>query len=290
MTTKKKFPFLKCFSKNDIATFPNGWIAESKVTKHVLQGISSDDDDDLVGKIIFIKPNIWGQETLKNEYWKADTYHPTLKIKDVRTMDTEIFLVGKIEKETNIKKDNKRVKRKQQSSKTFETVLMCDSSKDQANEFSEKQCWDMLIKNIKGNVRLKLALTVDCMTENDISKEIEQLEEDSTDTDSNDDNVPVTVKRELTSGTRKITPKKKPQRKKQIILKTKNIEKKKRDFMIGQRVAFDFYSEDFQKYVKDWDKKTVNDHKQYFLEDGKHIFGIIDSKVKKQKIKIMQTT
>ena len=152
MTTKKKFPFLKCFSKNDIATFPNGWIAESKVTKHVLQGISSDDDDDLVGKIIFIKPNIWGQETLKNEYWKADTYHPTLKNKDVRTMDTEIFLVGKIVKETNIKKDNKRVKRKQQSSKTFETVLMCDSSKDQANEFSEKQCWDMLIKNIKGNV------------------------------------------------------------------------------------------------------------------------------------------
>ena len=65
---------------------------------------SSDDDDDLVGKIICIKPNIWGQETLKNEYWKADTYHPTLTNKDVHTMDTEIFLIRKVIKQTIQKK------------------------------------------------------------------------------------------------------------------------------------------------------------------------------------------
>ena len=29
----------------------------------------------------------------------------------------------------------------------FETVLMCDSNKLQVNEFSEKQCRDMLIHN-----------------------------------------------------------------------------------------------------------------------------------------------
>ena len=43
-------------------------------------------------------------------------------------MDTKIFLVGKVVKETNIKNENKRAKQKQQSSKTFETVLMCDSN------------------------------------------------------------------------------------------------------------------------------------------------------------------
>ena len=284
MKPKKKFAFLKCFSTNDIARFPNGWIAESEVRKHVLRCISSDNDDDLIGKIILIKPNIWGQETLKNEYWKADTYHPSLKNKDVRTMDTEIFLVGKVVKETIIKKEKNRAKWNQELGKIFETVLMCDSSKIQANEFSEKQCRDMLIQNIKLDVRLKLSSSVDCMTEKDISKKIQHFEEDTTDDDSNDgNNVPVNIKRQLTSGTRKTTPKKKPQRKKQTIVKTKNKEKKKRDFMIGQRVAFDFYSEDFQKYVKDWNKKIVIDHKQYFLEDGKHMFGIIESKVKKQK-------
>ena len=76
----KKFRFLKCFSKNDKARFPKGWITKSEVTKNILQDISSDNDDDLINKIILIKPNIWGKEILKNEYWKADTYHPTLRL------------------------------------------------------------------------------------------------------------------------------------------------------------------------------------------------------------------
>ena len=249
MKTKEQFPFLKCFSTNDIARFPNGWIAESEITRHVVRCISSDGDDDLVGKIILIKPNIWGQETLKNEYWKADTYHPSLKNKDVHTMNTEIFLVGKVVKEIIIKKEKNKAKRNQELGKIFETVLMCDSTENQINEFSEKQCRDMLIQNIKLDVSLKLSSSVDCMTEKDVVEKVQHFDKDTTDDDSNEgNNVPVNIKRQLTSGTRKTTPKKKPQRKKQMIVKTKNTEKKKRDFMIGQCVVFDFYSEDFQKY------------------------------------------
>ena len=100
MKTKDKFRFLKCFSKKDITRFPNGWITKLEVTKHVLREISTDDDDDLINKIILVRPNIWGQEVLENKYWKADTYHPTLTNKDVHTMDTEIFLIGKVIEQT----------------------------------------------------------------------------------------------------------------------------------------------------------------------------------------------
>ena len=104
MKTKDKFCFLKCFSKKDITSFPNGWITKSKVTKHVLREISTDDDDDLINKIILVRPNIWGQDVLEKKYWKEDTYHPTLINKDVHTMDTEIFLIGKVIKQTIQKK------------------------------------------------------------------------------------------------------------------------------------------------------------------------------------------
>ena len=67
MKTKNKFRFLRCFTKNDIERFPNGWVTKSEVTKHVLEDLSSnedDDDDDLIDKIILIQPNIWGQNIL----------------------------------------------------------------------------------------------------------------------------------------------------------------------------------------------------------------------------------
>ena len=53
--------------------------------------------------------------------------------------------------------------------------------------------------------------------------------------------------------------------------------------MIQQRVAFDFHSADFQRYAKEWDKKTVKDYIHHLLEDGQHIRDVIDSKVKKKK-------
>ena len=296
MTTKKKFRFLKCFSKNEKVRFPTGWIAKSEITKHVLQDLSSNDNDNtLNGKIIFIKPNIWGEDILKNEYWKADTYHPTLRNKDVRTMNTEIFLIGKVIKETRHYKSKKKSKRKQQLSKTFETVLMCDSNEDQANEFSEKQCLDMLIKNIKLDVGLKLSYPVNETTTMELLKEPKQLVEGNIIDNSNDckhqgnvennqDSKENTKKRQLVSKKRKISPKKIAiEPKKQRIAETNGSGMKKIDFMIGQRVAFDFHSEDFQKYVKDWDKKTVKNHIHDLLEDGEHMRGIIDSKVKKQK-------
>ena len=45
MKTNKKFPFLQCFSQKEIKRFPNGWITKSEIAKHVLQDISSNDDD-----------------------------------------------------------------------------------------------------------------------------------------------------------------------------------------------------------------------------------------------------
>ena len=295
MKTKNKFRFLKCFSKKDIERFPHGWIKNSEVAKHVLQEISTDNDDDLINKIILIRPNIWGQNVLESKYWKADTYHPTLINKDVHTMDTEIFLIGKVIKQTIPKKINNKSTRKPPLNKTFETVLMCDSSNDQANEFSEKQCVDMLIKNIKLDVSLKVTSSIDRMTERNLLKEPEQLVEGSTDVDSIDvwvqsileneqDLQENTRKKQLSSSSMKISPiKKSMKRKKQMITETKASEKKRVDFMIQQRVAFDFHSEDFQRYIKEWDKKSVKDHIHHLLEDGQHIRGIIDSKVKKQK-------
>ena len=66
---------------------------------------------------------------------------------------------------------------------------MCDSSKVQANEISEKQCLDMLIKNIKLDVSLKLSLSIDKITKRDLLKEPGQLVDDNVDVDSNDDRV-----------------------------------------------------------------------------------------------------
>ena len=41
----------------------------------------------------------------------------------------------------------KKKTKKKFHEKMFETVLICDSNKFQVNEFSEKQCRDMLIQN-----------------------------------------------------------------------------------------------------------------------------------------------
>ena len=70
---------------------------------------------------------------------------------------------------------------------------------------------------------------------------------------------------------------------KQVIRNSRDTDRKKVDFMIHERVAFDFYSDDFQKYVNAWDPKVVSTQQHCFLEHGKYIKGVIHSKVKKQK-------
>ena len=70
---------------------------------------------------------------------------------------------------------------------------------------------------------------------------------------------------------------------KQVIRNSRDTDRKKVDFMIHERVAFDFYSDDFQKYVNAWDPKIVSTQQHCFLEHGKYIKGVIHSKVKKQK-------
>ena len=90
--------------------------------------------------------------------------------------------------------------------------------------------------------------------------------------------------RTLASRAKNLSPKKKStQQRKQMNIESNNSEKKKTDFMIHQRVAFNFHSSNFQTHITDWDKKIVNDHIHQLLEDGRHIRGIIDSKAKKQK-------
>ena len=95
-TKNTKFQFHKYFNKFDVEKFPNGWVTKSEITKLVLQDIASNDDDKLINKILLIPPNIWGNDELDNEYWKNETYHPSLKDKDVRTMETDVILIGKV--------------------------------------------------------------------------------------------------------------------------------------------------------------------------------------------------
>ena len=66
-------------------------------------------------------------------------------------MNTEIFLIGKVIKGTKQEKSKKKTTQKHSLTKMFETVLMYNSSKDQANEFSEKQCLEMLNDDVKSN-------------------------------------------------------------------------------------------------------------------------------------------
>ena len=117
---------------------------------------------------------------------------------------------------------------------------MCDSSKDQAYKFSERECLDMLKKNIKLDVSLKLSLSVDKITKRNLLKEPEQLMEDNIDVDSNDDRVQANLennqslqenirKRQLTSSLMKnFLKKKSTQWKTQMIAETKDSAKKNR--------------------------------------------------------------
>lgn len=330
-TKNKKFQFLKCFNKNDIEKFPNGWITKSDVPKLVLEDIASNDDDDnLINKILLIPPNIWGNKEL---YWKNETYHPTLKNKDMQTMETDVLLIGKIIKE--IKHIQQQQKKKFVEEKIFETVLMCDSYKLQANEFSEKQCRDMLIQNFSLHKSEDIIMSSEKMHNLVTLKETRLSINSNVDSDSSSSQIQVNKvnkqdcknfpkKKQISSKSRnmhaikkssdsdkemmqidevnnqdylddrkeiqvnlkkrKISPKKKPPvRNKQVTGDIKEREKRKIDFMIHESVAFDFYSDHFQKYVNAWDPKVVSKHQHQFLEKGKYIKGVIDRKAKKQK-------
>ena len=128
---------------------------------------------------------------------------------------------------------------------------MCNSSKDQANEFSEKQCLDMLLKNIKLDENLIMSSPIYKTTENDLLIEPDQLIHGNDDAKSNDDKVQVNVennqapqesirKRKLASIARKISPKNKStQQRKQINTESHDSEKKKTNFMIDGNVDVD---------------------------------------------------
>ena len=56
---------------------------------------------------------------------------------------------------------------------------------------------------------------------------------------------------------------------KQVIRNSRDTDRKKVDFTIHERVAFDFYSDHFQKYVNAWDPRVVSAQQHCFLEHGK---------------------
>ena len=130
-------------------------------------------------------------------------------------------------------------------------VLMCNSSKDQANEFSEKQCLEMLLKNIKLDENLKMSSPVYKTIENNLLTEPDHLKHGNDDVKSNDDKIQVNIennqpsqestrKRKLASISRKSSPKKKStQQRTQTNAESYDSEKRKTDFMIDGNVDVD---------------------------------------------------
>ena len=78
MKSPKKFKYNRYFTKDDIEKFPQGWIYHEDQHKYIRGNLINKSLIDLTKQIIFIKPDIWGKAILKLEYWKDETYHPSL--------------------------------------------------------------------------------------------------------------------------------------------------------------------------------------------------------------------
>ena len=56
----KNFKFHGKFSNTDIQRFPNGWILRNDLAKCVKQSVVPGHQSNLIGKLIFVDPGIWG--------------------------------------------------------------------------------------------------------------------------------------------------------------------------------------------------------------------------------------
>ena len=99
MKTSTKFKYNRYFTKDDVNQFPQGWIYHKDLHKYMTGNLINKSLIDLTKQIIFIKPDIWGEAILKSEYWKDETYHPSLFKFDKNTIKNKILLIGKVIKE-----------------------------------------------------------------------------------------------------------------------------------------------------------------------------------------------
>ena len=156
MKSTRKFKCNQYFTKDDIKKFPQGWIYHEDQHKYITGNLINKNLIDLTKKIIFIKPDIWGDAMMKSEYWKDDTYHPSLFKFNKNTVKDKILLIGKV-----IKKNKQKTKC---DDSLYETVLMCNSEV-QIIYFTEKQysktlnCDILLEKNNTNNEKIKPTIT-----------------------------------------------------------------------------------------------------------------------------------
>ena len=131
----KRFKFHERFTTMDIEKFPNGWILRTDLPKYSDPSVSPVSYSNLINNIIFVDPGIWGDDELKREYWKQNTYHPSLSKMNLDHVKKNVIFIGKIIK--------KKPKQKKQKKIYYDTLLMINSA-DQYNEFDQKQCKEMM--------------------------------------------------------------------------------------------------------------------------------------------------
>ena len=141
LTKMKNFKFHGKFSNTDIQRFPNGWILRNDLVNCVKQSVVPGHQSNLIGKLIFVDPGIWGDDALRSEYWKEKTYHPSLSKMKICDVKKNVVFIGKIIK----KKASSKKRRKD----IYETLLMINSAQ-QFNEFDDEQCRKMI--NINGSI------------------------------------------------------------------------------------------------------------------------------------------
>ena len=140
-----KFRFHEAFSPDNIKKFPKGWILRTELPKFTDQSSTSDSRSFLIDKIIFIDPAIWGEQVLNSQYWKGNTYHPSLSKMTAKYVKKNVIFIGKIVKKQTRKKNKTQL---------YDTILMVNSD-DQYNEFDDGQCRSMLNIDIVGKTVVK---------------------------------------------------------------------------------------------------------------------------------------
>ena len=93
MTT---FKFHEQFTLDNLRKFPKGWILRTDLPNYAEQSSITEPKFNLVDKIIFVDPGIWGDDALKSQYWKGNTYHPSLSQMSVNHVKKNTIFIGKI--------------------------------------------------------------------------------------------------------------------------------------------------------------------------------------------------
>ena len=60
------------------------------------QSVVPGHQSNLICKLIFVSPSIWGDDALRSEYWKEKTYHPSLSKTKICDVKKNVVFIGKI--------------------------------------------------------------------------------------------------------------------------------------------------------------------------------------------------